>query len=130
VWIFVMFWVAGVLCAGQESAPESGGAAKVRVLEHRRAEAEVRRDNIALDAMLDNALVMIEDDGTMRSKAEYLSKIRLAGTAALEIVVESMTGRGTKKCLHGADARLIPGCSTRDTGSVLRLRRGCCRRRS
>jgi hypothetical protein len=99
------------------------------VLEHRRAEAEVRRDNIALDAMLDNALVMIEDDGTMRSKAEYLSKTRLAGTAAREIVVESMTVRGTEKCLHGADARLKPGCSTRDTGSV-RLRRGFCRRRS
>lgn len=79
VLIFAVFWAARVLCAGQGSAPDSGGAAKVRVLEHRRAEAEVRKDNIALDAMFDNALVLIEDDGTLRSKAEYLSRIRLAG---------------------------------------------------
>ena len=93
VLIFVTFWAARFLCAAQGREPESGGAAKVRVLEHRRAEAEVRKDNIALDAIFDNALVMIEDDGTLLSKAEYLSRIRLAGTAALEISVESMTVR-------------------------------------
>lgn len=104
VLIFAVFWAARVLCAGQGSAPDSGGAAKVRVLEHRRAEAEVRKDNIALDAMFDNALVLIEDDGTLRSKAEYLSRIRLAGTAALEISVESMTVR-----IFGPSAVVVDG---------------------
>ncbi len=91
--IAVMLWLAGVWCAGQGSVPESGEAAKVRVLEHRRAEAEVRKDNIALDAIFDNAFVIIEDDGTLLTKAEYLSMIRLAGSAPLEISVESMTAR-------------------------------------
>jgi hypothetical protein len=97
VLIFVVFWVvfrsAALLCAGGRSESDSNAAARVRVLEHRRAEAEVRKDNIALDAMFDNALVMIEDDGTLRSKAEYLSRLHLAGTALLEIAVESMTLR-------------------------------------
>jgi hypothetical protein len=91
--IFVAFCTAGLWCAGQGIKPDSDAPARVRVLEHRRAEAEVLKDNTALDAMLDNALVIIEDDGTLLSKAEYLSRIRLAGTAALEITVESMSAR-------------------------------------
>ena len=93
VLLFIGFCAAGLLCAAQGSEPDSGAAARVRVLEHRRAEAEVRKDNIALDAMFDNALVMIEDDGTLRSKTEYLSRIRLAETAVLETAVESMSVR-------------------------------------
>jgi hypothetical protein len=91
--IVVAFWAAGLLCAAQGRERDSNAAARVRVLEQRRAEAEVRKDNIALDAMFDNALVMIEDDGTLRSKAEYLSRIRLADTAVLEIAVESTSVR-------------------------------------
>ena len=90
---FVVLWTAGLLCGAQGSEGDSGAAARVRVLEHRRAEAEVRKDSIALDAMFDNALVMIEDDGTLRSKAKYLSRIRMTGAEVLEIAVVSITVR-------------------------------------
>jgi hypothetical protein len=85
--------VGGRLVGAQSGAADSDSAARVRVLERKRAEAEVHRDNIALDAMFDNALVIIEDDGTLLSKAEYLARIRLKGPAVLEISVESMTVR-------------------------------------
>ena len=95
--IFVAAWVGvcatGLLCAGQGGGAENGAASVVRALEHKRAEAEVRKDNSALDAMFDNALVAIEDDGALLSKAEYLARIRLAGSTLLEVAVESMTVR-------------------------------------
>ena len=89
----VVLSTAALFSAGQSSDGDSGAAVKVRALENKRAEAEVHKDTIALDAMLDNALVMIEADGTLRSKAEYLSRIRQAGTAVLQVEVESMSVR-------------------------------------
>ena len=88
--IAIVICVAALLAAGQGSDSESSGAAKVRALEHQRADAELHKDNFALDAIFDNSIIIVEDDGTMLSKADYLTRMRDAGPPVLEISVESM----------------------------------------
>lgn len=120
--LFVVLGSAALFSAGQSSETESGAAVKVRFLESRRAEAEMHKDTMALDAMFDNALVMIDADGTLRSKAEYLSRIRQAGTAVLQVDVEAMTVRS-----FGADTVIVDATYrdrlVRDGKTLVRRRR-------
>src|ERR1700685_1623492 len=77
--------------AAQTDGRESAAAAQVRALEYKWADAEGHKDNLTLDALFDNALIFVEYDGTLLSKAEYLTKIRMAQAGVVEIATESMT---------------------------------------
>jgi ketosteroid isomerase-like protein len=79
---------AAVRCAAQTNGP---AAAQVRALEYKWADAEARKDNLTLDALFDNALIFVEYDGTLLSKAAYLTKIRMAQPGVVEVATESMT---------------------------------------
>jgi ketosteroid isomerase-like protein len=46
-----------------------------------------------LDALLDNALVWVNHDGSVQTKADYLAKIRTGGPNPIQIAPESMTVR-------------------------------------
>jgi hypothetical protein len=75
------------------SAQSTGSAAvtSVLALEHAWNQAEERKDAKALDAIFDNALVYIDDDGSIRSKSEFLSHVRAPGSLPELEVTESMT---------------------------------------
>jgi ketosteroid isomerase-like protein len=91
--------VLAIVCAtaGLVSAQEprsgsgSGAMAKLRGLENTRFEGQQRKDNAALDALFDNSLVWVENDGTLLTKSEFLAKMRGQGATTLEIKPETMT---------------------------------------
>ena len=82
---------SALCCHGQESGMDSVSALKIRGLEYSRFQARVHGDNHVLDAIFDNALVLVEYDGTLLTKAAYLSAVRTGGSKVLEITAESMT---------------------------------------
>jgi ketosteroid isomerase-like protein len=87
----VVACAASRLTAAQGTDSVSGAASHVRALEYKWAEAQARKDNRALDALFDNALVFVEYDGTLLSKAAYLTKVRMAGPTLQEVATESMS---------------------------------------
>jgi hypothetical protein len=87
-------WLLMALCtlllsASAQVSNEGGTEAAIRALQHEWAEGQSRNDNRALDLILDNALVYVED-GNLVTKGEYLARIK-AGLQLSEIVMEPMT---------------------------------------
>ena len=86
-----------IICAtatttpAQQTPPSPAVLAKIRELENNRFEAQRRKDNTALDAMLDNALVWVGPDGVQKTKADYLEDLHSAGTSVLDLSPVSMT---------------------------------------
>jgi len=86
-----------ILCAtvAMVSAQETSSdlPAKIRELELARFDAQQRKDNRTLDAMLDNALVWVEPDGVQWTKADYLANLHSNDGTILEIAPESISVR-------------------------------------
>ena len=89
--VMALVCAPAIMLPGQKNSVDSSATAKFRRLEIARFEAQRRGDNVALDAMFDNALVWIDPDGVQLTKFEYLAKLRLARTKVLEIEPEAMT---------------------------------------
>ena len=100
--VVAFVWATTVMIPGQKINAGSGLAAKVRDLEYARFDAQRRKDNLALDAMFDNALVWVEPDGVQLTKADYLAKLRKPDINVTEINPESMTVRA-----HGTTAVVV-----------------------
>lgn len=64
---------------------------KVLALEHAWNQAEERKDTKALDALFDNAMVYVDYDGTFKTKAEFLARVKAANAHPQQEVTESMT---------------------------------------
>ena len=93
--IILCFCATAALISAQEVEFDStsGDAAKLRMLEFARFEAQKRKDNAALDALFDNSLISVDSDGTLLSKAELLAKLHGTDAQELEIIPEKMTVR-------------------------------------
>lgn len=108
-WMKTIAIVLAIICSttamipGQQINSDSGLAAKVRNVEYSRFEAQRRKDNLALDALFDNALVLVEPNGAQLTKADYLASLRKPSLSVVEIVPESMTvrTRGTTAVVVG-----------------------------
>jgi hypothetical protein len=74
-------WAQG----GDESATRS----KILALEHVWNQAEAFKDLKAMDSLFDNALVYVDFDGTLMTKAEFLSRVKSAHLQ--QVVTQSMT---------------------------------------
>jgi Domain of unknown function (DUF4440) len=88
-------WLLIVLCAlalpvSAQAGSEGGIGAAIRSLERAWVVGQSRNDNRAMDLILDNALVYVED-GKLVTKGEYLARIKAAGPQLSEIVMEPMT---------------------------------------
>ncbi len=68
---------------------ESGARSKILALEHAWNQAEVFKDLKALDALFDNALVYVDFDGAVMTKAEFLSRVKSAHLQ--QVITQSMT---------------------------------------
>jgi hypothetical protein len=74
-----------------QSSDDSATRSKILALEHAWNQAEESKDLKAMDAILDNALVYVDFDGSLMSKAEFLSRVK---TAPLQqVVTEMMTAQ-------------------------------------
>lgn len=76
-------WAQG----GDDAAVRS----KILALEHAWNQAEALKDLKSLDGLFDNALVYIDFDGTLMTKAEFLSRVKSAHIQ--QGVTESMTAQ-------------------------------------
>jgi len=88
--LLFIFCVTRAVAPGQ--APDfDSRAAKILSLEDARFDAQKRKDNVALDLMLDSAIVWVDPDGALLTKSECLSGNHLASAGILEIAPESMS---------------------------------------
>ena len=88
--LLFIFSVTRAVAPGQVPDADSR-AAQILSLDNARFDAQKRKDNVALDLMLDSAIVWVEPDGAVLTKSECLSANHLAGANILEIAPESMS---------------------------------------
>ena len=74
--------------AAAQSDDEAGVRSKILALEHAWNQAEAFNDLKALDVLFDNRLVYVDSDGTLMSKAEFLSRAKSAHLQ--QVVTQSM----------------------------------------
>jgi hypothetical protein len=72
-----------------QNADTSGMRSRILALEHAWNQAEGLKDLKALDALFDNGLVYVDTDGTLMTKAEFLSQVK--SEHLQQIVTELMT---------------------------------------
>jgi ketosteroid isomerase-like protein len=88
--------VAMALCAvAPVSAQEEDAAARAQVLGLEKAwnQAYKLGDIKALSAILDNSLVLVEDDGSLKTKSEFLASVKAANVNEEQVAPESLTVR-------------------------------------
>lgn len=83
------------LSAWSQDNSEAATKSKIAALEGAWNQAYKSGDTKALEALLDNSIVLVNDDGSVQSKAEFLATVKPAGaqTASQEqqVVPESMS---------------------------------------
>jgi ketosteroid isomerase-like protein len=80
---------ATTLFAQNES--EASAQAKVIALEKAWNQAYKLGDTKALGMLLDNALVLVEDDGSLKTKAEFLASVKSTSANEEQVAPESLT---------------------------------------
>ena len=72
---------------------EAAARAQVLALEKAWNQAYKAADIKALDGILDNSLVLVEDDGSLKTKSEFLASIKKANVNEEQVAPESLTVR-------------------------------------
>lgn len=72
-----------------QAPDESETRSKILALEHIWNQAESLKDLKALDSLFDNELLYVDFDGTLMTKAEFLSRVKTAHVE--QVVTESMS---------------------------------------
>lgn len=92
VFLLMIVCATALLVQAQEDS-ESAVRSKIIALEKAWNQAYKARDTRALDSILDNEIVLINDDGSVQSKSEFLKSVKSSGDSAQEQQVspESMT---------------------------------------
>src|SRR5437867_10061849 len=73
-----------------QSEPEAAAKAKVIALEKAWNQAYKLGDTKALGSLLDDSLVLIEDDGSLKIKAEFLASVKSPTANEEQVAPESM----------------------------------------
>ena len=87
---------AAVICFSAPTfAADEEAAARAQVLALEKAwnQAYKAGDVKALSAILDNSLVLVEDDGSLKTKSEFLSSVKSANANEEQVAPESLTVR-------------------------------------
>jgi ketosteroid isomerase-like protein len=106
---FSVIFAATMMPIAAAQSFESGAVTSVLALEHAWNQAEERKDAKALDAIFDNALVYIDDDGSFRNKAEFLSHVRDPSSHPALEITESMTAHQFGATIVVAGVYLVKG---------------------
>ncbi len=87
---------AGLLFLAQDTS-DAATKSKIAALEGAWNQAYKSGDTKALDTLLDNAIVLVNDDGSVQTKKEFLASVKPAGSAAgpqeQQVAPESMSVR-------------------------------------
>jgi ketosteroid isomerase-like protein len=88
--------------AGQDDAESQS---KIVALEKAWNQAYKSGDNQALDSLLDNAVVLINDDGSVQTKAEFLGSLKAASSSQdQQVTPQSITVH-----MHGPQVAIATG---------------------
>lgn len=92
--LLVLMYAAALSVMAQD-ASEAATKSKIVALEGAWNQAYKSGDAKALDALLDNAMVLVNDDGSVQTKAEFLASVKAPGTQAgsqeQQVAPESMS---------------------------------------
>jgi ketosteroid isomerase-like protein len=96
-WLGCLLTTVVLLCAFSApiSAEEDEATARAQVLALEKAwnQAYKAGDVKALSAILDNSLVLVEDDGSLKTKSEFLASVKAANVNEEQVAPESLTVR-------------------------------------
>ena len=81
--------VATCLCGAQEKG-DAAVASRIVALEKAWNQAYKMGDTHALDTILDDSIVLINDDGTLQSKREFLKSVTATNSQEQQVAPESM----------------------------------------
>ena len=87
--IAFIYALASLVCA--QAIPDSDPRSKLFALEHVWSQAVQTRDTKALDAIFDNSLVYVEDNGRIKTKAEFLLNVRNDAANPNQVTTEAMS---------------------------------------
>jgi ketosteroid isomerase-like protein len=89
---FARFWMAAVcamsLLAGAQENTDAAVQGKVTALEKLWNQAYKSGDTKALDAILDDSIVLINDDGSVQSKKEFLESVKATNAQEQQVAPE------------------------------------------
>ncbi|MGC2196244.1 MAG: nuclear transport factor 2 family protein [Terriglobales bacterium] len=89
---FACFWLAAVcamsLLAGAQENADAAVQGKVIALEKLWNQAYKSGDTKALDAILDDSIVLINDDGSVQSKKEFLDSVKAVNAQEQQVAPE------------------------------------------
>ena len=86
-------FVVSPLAAQKDSDADSQARSQVLSLERLWNQAYKVGDTRALASILDNALVLVEDDGSLKTKAEFLASVKASTSNEEQVAPESLTVR-------------------------------------
>ena len=89
---FVLILACTIQLAAQEVS-EATARAQVGALEKTWNEAYRTGDTRALASILDNSLVLVEDDGSLKTKAEFLASVKAPSSNEEQVAPESLSVR-------------------------------------
>jgi ketosteroid isomerase-like protein len=87
VWLLILVGIC--VHARAQDTDDAGARSKVLALEHAWNQAEAFNDLKAMDSIFDNRLVYIDSDGTLMTKAEFLSHVKTSHLQ--QVITQSMT---------------------------------------
>jgi ketosteroid isomerase-like protein len=88
--LLALVCATAILALTQEDA-DPGVQSKIIALEKAWNQAYKLGDNRALDTLLDGRIVLINDDGTVQTKAEFLAGIKPSKSQEQQVAPESMS---------------------------------------
>ena len=89
--ILALMWASAVLVSAQDA--DAAARDQVLALEKAWNQAYKAGDIKALGSILDNSLVLVEDDGSLKTKSEFLGSIKASKTNEEQVAPESLTVR-------------------------------------
>jgi ketosteroid isomerase-like protein len=91
LWLFVLVGTTWIVAVGQQGG-DAAIESKIVAMEKAWNQAYKLRDVKAIDSILDDGIVLVNDDGSLQSKATFLTTIRNAKSSEEEQVeTESLT---------------------------------------
>jgi ketosteroid isomerase-like protein len=76
----VMILLCAVVVRGSAQSDVEGAKSKITALEQLWNQAYKSADTKALDSLLDNGIVLVNDDGSVQTKAEFLASVKQSVT--------------------------------------------------
>ena len=79
------------LSAAAQEGSGSADRTKILALENIWNQAESRGDTKGLDQLFDEALIYVDEDGSLKTKTQFLASVKTAGSETEQLITESMT---------------------------------------